>query len=386
MHYDEIEQAIVDAYGAGDMARARAGMAQLLAEQLEELVPATESEAKERESFDGSLNFDTDDLFLQFITSRKEAEQAVFGLGMLQGDLLPLIKYALNEQRSPRETIRLAFLAADLLKWLHQPSGQAALLGWAGVLKRRSYLTVDLEPEEAASEAMISLLNGLPASLSCMVQTVNRKYLDAIRKRKRELKFEVAVDDDLDDEGGKKPVLIENMNSKRVPNATLFSKIRKKTLLDLLGNVAEQIPGMKIKMPGKSNFITLGKRHQQVFEMWLSLEPAVRIDAEMTVQEMCLTIGCTDKTLKEDFRGLQVALSQRDEYPEILELMMPIRYRGLVPPDYRERFDRLIQNERAAFQKLVKAWREELFATEASHFDQAEWSDLDCNLSRKNKK
>ncbi|MBK6652546.1 hypothetical protein [Zoogloea sp.] len=386
MHYDEIEQAIVDAYGAGDMARARAGMAQLLAEQLEELVPATESEAKERESFDGSLNFDTDDLFLQFITSRKEAEQAVFGLGMLQGDLLPLIKYALNEQRSPRETIRLAFLAADLLKWLHQPSGQAALLGWAGVLKRRSYLTVDLEPEEAASEAMISLLNGLPASLSCMVQTVNRKYLDAIRKRKRELKFEVAVDDDLDDEGGKKPVLIENMNSKRVPNATLFSKIRKKTLLDLLGNVAEQIPGMKIKMPGKSNFITLGKRHQQVFEMWLSLEPAVRIDAEMTVQEMCLTIGCTDKTLKEDFRRLQVALSQRDEYPEILELMMPIRYRGLVPPDYRERFDRLIQNERAAFQKLVKAWREELFATEASHFDQAEWSDLDCNLSRKNKK
>jgi len=386
MHYDEIEQAIVDAYGAGNMARARAGMAQLLAEQLEELVPATESEAKERESFDGSLNFDTDDLFLQFITSRKEAEQAVFGLGMLQGDLLPLIKYALNEQRSPRETIRLAFLAADLLKWLHQPSGQAALLGWAGVLKRRSYLTVDLEPEEAASEAMISLLNGLPASLSCMVQTVNRKYLDAIRKRKRELKFEVAVDDDLDDEGGKKPVLIENMNSKRVPNATLFSKIRKKTLLDLLGNVAEQIPGMKIKMPGKSNFITLGKRHQQVFEMWLSLEPAVRIDAEMTVQEMCLTIGCTDKTLKEDFRRLQVALSQRDEYPEILELMMPIRYRGLVPPDYRERFDRLIQNERAAFQKLVKAWREELFATEASHFDQAEWSDLDCNLSRKNKK
>lgn len=386
MHYDEIEQAIVDAYGAGDMARARAGMAQLLAEQLEELVPATESEAKERESFDGSLNFDTDDLFLQFITSRKEAEQAVFGLGMLQGDLLPLIKYALNEQRSPRETIRLAFLAADLLKWLHQPSGQAALLGWAGVLKRRSYLTVDLEPEEAASEAMISLLNGLPASLSCMVQTVNRKYLDAIRKRKRELKFEVAVDDDLDDEGGKKPVLIENMTSKRVPNATLFSKIRKKTLLDLLGNVAEQIPGMKIKMPGKSNFITLGKRHQQVFEMWLSLEPAVRIDAEMTVQEMCLTIGCTDKTLKEDFRRLQVALSQRDEYPEILELMMPIRYRGLVPPDYRERFDRLIQNERAAFQKLVKAWREELFATEASHFDQAEWSDLDCNLSRKNKK
>lgn len=386
MHYDEIEQAIVDAYGAGDMARARAGMAQLLAEQLEELVPATESEAKERESFDGSLNFDTDDLFLQFITSRKEAEQAVFGLGMLQGDLLPLIKYALNEQRSPRETIRLAFLAADLLKWLHQPSGQAALLGWAGVLKRRSYLTVDLEPEEAASEAMISLLNGLPASLSCMVQTVNRKYLDAIRKRKRELKFEVAVDDDLDDEGGKKPVLIENMTSKRVPNATLFSKIRKKTLLDLLGNVAEQIPGMKIKMPGKSNFITLGKRHQQVFEMWLSLEPAVRIDAEMTVQEMCLTIGCTDKTLKEDFRRLQVALSQRDEYPEILELMMPIRYRGLVPADYRERFDRLIQNERAAFQKLVKAWREELFATEASHFDQAEWSDLDCNLSRKNKK
>ena len=386
MHYDEIEQAIVDAYGAGDMARARAGMAQLLAEQLEELVPATESEAKERESFDGSLNFDTDDLFLQFITSREEAEKAVFGLGMLKGDLLQLIKYALNEQHSLRATIRSACLAADFLKWLHQPSGQHALLHRARVLKRKSYLTVDLEPEEAASEAMIKLLNGLPGALSYMWETADSSYLNVIRRRGLELKFEVAVADDLDDEGDKMPSLIENMSSERIPNASFFSEIRRKKLFDLLGNVAEQIPGMKIKMPGKSNFITLGKRHQQVFEMWLSLEPAVRTDAEMTVQEMCLAIGCTDKTLKEDFRRLQVALSQRDEYPKILELMMPIRFRGEVPPDYRERFEKFIQNEREAFQKLVRSWREELFATEKNSFDQADWSDLEVNRKRGGKK
>ncbi len=233
---------------------------------------------------------------------------------------------------------------------------------------------------------MIKLLNGLPGTLSYMWETADSSYLNVIRRRGLELKFEVAVADDLDDEGDKMPSLIENMSSERIPNASFFSEIRRKKLFDLLGNVAEQIPGMKIKMPGKSNFITLGKRHQQVFEMWLSLEPAVRTDAEMTVQEMCLAIGCTDKTLKEDFRRLQVALSQRDEYPKILELMMPIRFRGEVPPDYRERFEKFIQNEREAFQKLVRSWREELFATEKNSFDQADWSDLEVNRKRGGKK
>jgi hypothetical protein len=120
--------------------------------------------------------------------------------------------------------------------------------------------------------------------------------------------------------------------------------------------------------------------------MWLSLEPAVRTDAEMTVQEMCLAVGCTDKTLKEDFRRLQVALSQRDEYPQILELMMPIRFRGEVPPDYRERFEKFIQNEREAFQKLVRSWRDDLFADETNSFDQVDWSDLRKNRAPRGKK
>lgn len=386
MHYDQIEQTIVDAHGAGDMTRARAGMAQLLAEQLEELVPAIKSEAKERESFDGSLNFMTDDLFLQFIVSREEAEQAVLALVMVNGDLLSLTKYARDKQLSLRATIRSAFLAADLLKWLQQPSGQRWLLLRSRVFKYKTYITVDLEPDEAASEAMIKLLEKLPTSLAYIHKTINNVYLDAVKRRKNELKFEVAVDDDLDDEGGKMPSIIENMTSKRIPNASFFSKIRKKTLLELLGSVAEQIPGMKIKMPGKSNFITLGTRHQQLFEMWLSLEPAVRTDAEMTVHEMCLAIGCTDKTLTEDFRRLQVALSQRDEYPKILELMMPIRFRGEVPPDYRERFEKFIQNEREAFQKLVRSWRDDLFAENINRFDQADWSDLEENRGRSSKK
>jgi hypothetical protein len=386
MHYDEIEQAIVDAYSAENMARARAGMAQLLAEQLEDLAPAIENEAKERQNFDGSLNFNTDDLFLQFITSREEAEQAVLELVMVNGDLLSLTKYARDKQLSLRATIRSAFLAADLLKWLHQPSGQRWLLLRSKIFKYKTYITLDLEPDEAASEAMIKLLEKLPTSLAYIHKTIKNVYLDAMKERKIELKFEVAVDDDLDDEGGKMPDLIENMTSKRIPNASFFSKIRKKTLLELLGSVAEQIPGMKIKMPGKSNFITLGKRHQQLFEMWLSLEPAVRTDAEMTVQEMCLAVGCTDKTLKEDFRRLQVALSQRDEYPQILELMMPIRFRGEVPPDYRERFEKFIQNEREAFQKLVRSWRDDLFADETNSFDQVDWSDLRKNRAPRGKK
>jgi len=388
--YDEIEQGVLDAYRADDMPRARTGMEQLLAEELKELVPATEAAAKDRERFDGSLNHQTDTVFLQFISSRAEAEKAVFELAVVSGDLLSLIKYAqskkIGKQLAPREAIRSAFLAADFLKWLLQPSGQQCLLQLSRLTQHKSFWTVDLEPEEAASEAMIKLLRTLPASKAYMLDVIASVYLDVARKRGRELKFQVSIDDDLDDEGRKMPYPIENQTSKRIPNASFFSKTRKETLFRLLGNVAEQIPGMKIKMPGKSNFITLGKRHLKVFEMWLSLEPAVRTDAEMTIQEMCQAIGCTDKTLEKDFRRLQVALSQRDEYPEILELMMPIRYRGEVPPDYRERFDRLIQNERAAFQKLVKAWREDLFATEASHFDQADWSDLDCNLSRKNKK
>lgn len=361
MYCDKIEQDLLDAYRAGDMTRARAGMEQLLAEQLKELVPATAAGAKERERFDGSLNHKTDTVFLQFITSRAEAEKAVFKLNKVKGDLLSLVSDTQEEKCAPRAAVRSAILAADFLKWLGRDSGLRELQHCAIRLKNRYYLTLNLEPEDAASEAMIKLLCGLPNSWAYMEKVVNNVYIDAGRKKGEQLAFTVSIDDDLDDEGGTMPAFIENMTSPRIPNASLFSKMRKETLFRLLKDVAEQIPGMKIKMPGKSNFITLGKRHQQVFEMWLSLEPAVRINAEMTIQEMCRDIGCTDKTLREDFCRLQVALSQRDEYPRILELMMPIRYRGEVPPDYRERFDNLIQKERAAFQKLVKSWREELF-------------------------
>lgn len=383
MFYDEIEQGVLDAFRADDMPRARTGMAQLLAEELKELVPATEAAAKTREHFDGKLNHETDTVFLQFITSRAEAEKAVFELAVVSGDLLSLLEYAQSEKidknLAPREVIRLAVLAADFLKWLYQPSGQQRLLHLSGYAKRKSYWTVELEPEEAASEAMIKLLGTLPSSESYMYRAICSRYLDAARKRGLELQFQVSIDDDLDDAGGTMPGSIENKTSQRIPNASCFSKIRKETLFRLLGSVAKQIPEMKIKMPGKSNFITLGKRHQQVFEMWLSLEPAVRTNAEMTIQEMCRAIGCTDKTLNEDFRRLQIALSQRDEYPRILELMMPIRFRGEVPPDYRERFEKFIQNERAAFQELVRSWRSELFTTEANHFDQVTWSDLRNN-------
>ena len=186
MFYDEIEQGVLDAFRADDMPRARTGMAQLLAEELKELVPATEAAAKTREHFDGKLNHETDTVFLQFITSRAEAEKAVFELAVVSGDLLSLLEYAQSEKidknLAPREVIRLAVLAADFLKWLYQPSGQQRLLHLSGYAKRKSYWTVELEPEDAASEAMIKLLGTLPSSESYMYRAICSRYLDAARK------------------------------------------------------------------------------------------------------------------------------------------------------------------------------------------------------------
>lgn len=358
MSNDDIEQGVIEAYEAKDLSRARAGMQQLLAAQLENVIPAMESQARERLRFDGSWNkADADEVFLQFITSRAEAEQAVLALNKVKGDPLSLVEYALREERAVREAIRLAFLAADALKWLCQPSGAQFLMRKARAIKFKFFWTVELEPEDAAGEATIRLLSSLPTSLAYIERTICSVYVDAARQRGREPEFHVAINDDLDDEGAN---FIENLPSGRIPNGTVFSKMRRKTLLEKLKDVRDDIPGMKIKMPGKKNLLTLGLRHQQLFERWLSLAPAYRTDVELTVAEMCDQIGCSDKTLTEDFKRLQVALSQHPKYPEILELMIPIRFSGIVPPDSRAYFERAIREKREEFHELVKSWWRDL--------------------------
>lgn len=353
------EQVVLDAYAAKDLTRARAGMAQLLAEQLKDAIPAMEREARERLRFDGSRNTGegADEIFLQFITSRAEAEKAVLGLPKLKGDLLTLVGYARENQLSLRGAIRQAVVAADCLKWLGQDSGWRYLLQTAGWIQRQAFLTVVLEPEDAASEARIKLLKALPGSLEYIKTTIHHLYADAAGDA---LNFQVSIDDDLDDENGTMRDFIENLPDTRITNGTALSKLRRRTLLAELKDVRDGIPGTKVMIPGKKNFLTLGTRHQQLFELWLSLDPAVRSDVEMTFDEMCVAVGCSDKTLTEDFKRLQVALSQHPKYPRILELMLPIRLRGNVPPDYRERFEQAIRDKRKEFRELVESWWRDL--------------------------
>ena len=375
MFEDVGEQRVRAALAAGDTATARQAMEALLSEELDDLVPAEKQRAAEAGDFSGALNYDSPRLFLQVISHRAAARSAVYALARVRvgdgHDLLPL----LTDRRSPRQAIRQALLAADFLAWLASPVGQGFLLKRARYLKRKSYLHIDLEAEEAAAEANLRLLRNLPTSQEYLRTTLKSVYADAARHVRQT--FEVAVDDGLDEDGQEGTAWVERQGGMRAAHENFFSRLRRERLFNLLQAVSEQIPGLKITLPGKQRAMILGERHQKVFDLWLSLDPAVRLDVEMTVHEMCRIIGCSDKTLAEDFRRLQVALSQRDEYAQILELMLPIRYRGDVPADYRLRFDRFIRTERENFQSLVRSWRSELFQREENDFSRIDWRQVE---------
>ncbi|HOL63834.1 MAG TPA: hypothetical protein PLB97_00655 [Accumulibacter sp.] len=370
MFEDVGEQRVLAALAAGDTAAARQAMEALLGEELDDLVPAEDRRGDEAGDFSGALNHASSRLLLQFIGQRAAARSAVYALDRVRtGDGHDLLRL-LNDGRSPRQAIRQALLAADFLARLVSTAGQRRLLKLANYLKRK-YLHIDLEAEDAAAEANLRLLRNLPTSEEYLRTTLKSVFADAARHGRQT--FEVAVDDGLDEDGQEGPAWIERQGGAQPAHENFFSRLRRERLFDLLRAVSEQIPGLKITLPGKQKAIILGERHRKVFDLWLSLEPAVRLDVEMTVHEMCRVIGCSDKTLAEDFRRLQVALSQRDEYAQILELMLPIRYRGDVPADYRQRFDQFIRTERENFQALVRSWRSELFQREENDFARIEW-------------
>lgn len=375
MFEDVGEQRVLAALAAGDTAAARQAMEALLGEELDDLVPAEDRRGDEARRFSGALNHASSRLLLQFISQRAAARSAVYALDRVRtGDGHDLLRL-LNDGRSPRQAIRQALIAADFFAWLVLPDGQGHLLQLAGRLKRKTYLHIDLQAEDAAAEANLRLLRNLPTSEEYLRTTLKSVFADAARHGRQT--FEVAVDDGLDEDGQEGPAWIERQGGAQPAHENFFSRLRRERLFDLLRAVSEQIPGLKITLPGKQKAIILGERHRKVFDLWLSLEPAVRLDVEMTVHEMCRVIGCSDKTLAEDFRRLQVALSQRDEYAQILELMLPIRYRGDVPADYRQRFDQFIRTERENFQALVRSWRSELFQREENDFARIEWRQVE---------
>lgn len=237
MFEDVGEQRVRVALTAGDTAAARQAMEALLSEELDDLVPAEDKRTAEAGDFSGALNHASSRLFLQVISQRTAARSAVYALDRVRvGDGHDLLQL-LTDRRSPRQAIRQALLAADFLAWIASPAGQRGLLQLARYLKRKTYLHIDLEAEDAAAEANLRLLRNLPTSKEYLRTTLKSVYADAARHDRQT--FEVAVDDGLDEDGQEGPAWIERQGGAQAAHENFFSRLRKERLFDLLRAVSE---------------------------------------------------------------------------------------------------------------------------------------------------
>lgn len=408
--WDGLSIAVFQHWQAGNEAATRDGLEAILAEELAQLEPASSFRRQRADFYRGSLNWQTGEpLEMQYLGDRAEVDHDVRYL--LQGDLFFISRgfdpepqdeeLQEKEPLSPRQWLRRATVAADFMVWFNSNDGEQELQRVARMTKRGN-LDVNLSPEDAAQEAYrrIMSMKTLPYSRGLIKTTMKSVFKDA--RRRSSHRYEVSVDGDdkwgnergddtyqhaIEQYAAGQDYTEEYKLGQRpfypsCPDHTqdqVFTLLRKRQLFGLLEEVRQSIPGMEIilfRSPPKKLTLCNGYKqwlvfgsvkqrklkidHQRLFAMWTSLLPSARFDAELTVREIAEQNNYSEATVKRLFSDLQTALSQHPRYDELLELMLPIRYRGPVPGDVRAFFDQLIREERCKFQQLMGQWRDEL--------------------------